>query len=520
MLSEDLRAQLLQQIQNEEDLTEEEIVALLNSDNGEDDFVRRSTLDVEESVTSFFQRFDRNDIVRNRRQIVTQGLWSEGVGRLDYDSMFTLQGQRDSENGKYFFEVYDKDPNIDLEAARIQFAVAYGNEDGGGSEEIDTGNVEALESTAGVYAQHKNVLFDVNETRDSFFDSEGGTLDSGGSGTVEFTKSEDLYVINISRAQYKQKVDPGNWELRLLFSDGTPSGFDGPDGRDYPEFSSNSQYSVLTLVDETADTDFNNQQLNAGNIGNRYEVYQGSLNLDNPQTSNPDVIQPEDYAELSEYLPAKPYGEFYPDLGIIVLDPNILQRHAAVFGGQGPDRNFNSSTGQYEGFTNLVTFSDDSTNYNIITGPSDISGATSGEIQDIESIVDSIRPVTDKDDNYKNQEKLFNAVKNGGYFVGRSAEEIVSTNYFVRVRNTDFNFSNNPTFTNEDGTLAIEEFEGDPKTFITTVGLYDDDNNLVATAKLSNPVQKDFQSEQLIKIKLDYVLVMFIAKWVMFALML
>jgi hypothetical protein len=34
--------------------------------------------------------------------------------------------------------------------------------------------------------------------------------------------------------------------------------------------------------------------------------------------------------------------------------------------------------------------------------------------------------------------------------------------------------------------------------------LYDDDNNLVATAKLSNPVQKDFQSEQLIKIKLDY----------------
>ena len=43
-----------------------------------------------------------------------------------------------------------------------------------------------------------------------------------------------------------------------------------------------------------------------------------------------------------------------------------------------------------------------------------------------------------------------------------------------------------------------------PKTFITTVGLYNDLGELVAVAKLSQPVTKDFTKEALIRVKLDY----------------
>jgi hypothetical protein len=43
-----------------------------------------------------------------------------------------------------------------------------------------------------------------------------------------------------------------------------------------------------------------------------------------------------------------------------------------------------------------------------------------------------------------------------------------------------------------------------PKTFITTVGMYNDNNDLVAVAKLSQPIAKDFTKEALIRVKLDY----------------
>ena len=43
-----------------------------------------------------------------------------------------------------------------------------------------------------------------------------------------------------------------------------------------------------------------------------------------------------------------------------------------------------------------------------------------------------------------------------------------------------------------------------PQTYITTVGLYNDNQDLLAVAKLSQPLPKDFTKEALIKIKLDY----------------
>lgn len=90
-------------------------------------------------------------------------------------------------------------------------------------------------------------------------------------------------------------------------------------------------------------------------------------------------------------------------------------------------------------------------------------------------------------------------------FYARNSEKITSTHYFVRVKNSDYNFSNNPSYvTGSDGQIAQATFIGDPKTYITTVGLYNDRTELIAVAKLSKPLLKSFSREALIRVKLDF----------------
>jgi len=90
-------------------------------------------------------------------------------------------------------------------------------------------------------------------------------------------------------------------------------------------------------------------------------------------------------------------------------------------------------------------------------------------------------------------------------FTARNKEEVKSTHYFVRVKNQAYNYSDNPTFvTGSDSTLRYADFKDNPNTYITTVGLYDDNDNCLAIAKLSKPLLKSFSREALIKVKLEY----------------
>ena len=90
-------------------------------------------------------------------------------------------------------------------------------------------------------------------------------------------------------------------------------------------------------------------------------------------------------------------------------------------------------------------------------------------------------------------------------FVGRADEDVSSTHYFVRAKNSRYNFTTNETFrTGSAGQLRHTSMIGDPQVFITTVGLYTDANELVAIAKLSKPLLKNFEREATIRVKLDY----------------
>jgi hypothetical protein len=101
---------------------------------------------------------------------------------------------------------------------------------------------------------------------------------------------------------------------------------------------------------------------------------------------------------------------------------------------------------------------------------------------------------------------LLNSASNDPYgFLARNSEKVTSTHYFVRVKNAEYNFSNNPSYvTGSVGQVAQSTFISDPKTYITTVGLYNDSQELLAVAKLSKPLLKSFQREALIRVKLDY----------------
>jgi hypothetical protein len=104
---------------------------------------------------------------------------------------------------------------------------------------------------------------------------------------------------------------------------------------------------------------------------------------------------------------------------------------------------------------------------------------------------------------------LYHSVSGSGaltnQFLARNSEKITSTHYFVRIKNAEYNFSNNPSFvTGSVGQLSQTTFVGDPKTYITTVGLYNDSQELLAVAKLSQPLLKSFQREALIRVKLDF----------------
>ncbi len=90
-------------------------------------------------------------------------------------------------------------------------------------------------------------------------------------------------------------------------------------------------------------------------------------------------------------------------------------------------------------------------------------------------------------------------------FLARNSETVKSMHYFVRVTNGQFNYSNNPTYvTGSEGLISQPSFRKDPKTYITTIGLYNDQQELLAVAKLSKPLLKSKTREALIRVKLDF----------------
>ena len=107
----------------------------------------------------------------------------------------------------------------------------------------------------------------------------------------------------------------------------------------------------------------------------------------------------------------------------------------------------------------------------------------------------------------RNNRKLFDAIVLGSKFTMKRKEEITSVHYFVRATSNNFNSTTNETYYTQSVAGVKEIIPGmkaDPKTYITTVGMYNSSDELLAIAKLSKPILKSRAREALIKVKLDF----------------
>ncbi len=100
--------------------------------------------------------------------------------------------------------------------------------------------------------------------------------------------------------------------------------------------------------------------------------------------------------------------------------------------------------------------------------------------------------------------KIISGSTGSGNLNLQSQETVSSRYFFTRVKNGEFNYTTNPSVINSSGSLLYDTLIDNPQTYVTTVGMYNDNNELLAVAKLSRPLVKDFTKEALIRVKLDY----------------
>ena len=118
-----------------------------------------------------------------------------------------------------------------------------------------------------------------------------------------------------------------------------------------------------------------------------------------------------------------------------------------------------------------------------------------------------LTPGRDPNTDNNNNQGLFQAItgSSASSFTLNSEETITSDYIFVRPRSSQYNYSENPSFiSGSTGEVLYNSFINNPTTYITTVGLYNDTNELLAVAKLSKPLKKDFTKEALVRVKLDF----------------
>ena len=385
------------------------------------------------------------------------------------DSEETLQSNSqkwsDVSFGDYYVNVYNEPPVVNgivNDNSTSQFSISYGHKLGHGS----LNSSKSTSITQAVYNQYKNILLGPGDSSWTF------TLDSN---TTSVKDRDSIYVINFSSTNLKEKFDAGNLEFRLTFI------HDG------------------IRVSETFrdDSRYGNSIASNTSSGKVFQIVTGSI-IDEFSENNK-------YASGSVEGSGEGFGFAYPDLGIIVLNPYALSCH---FGskieeqlielGRSDEAAEKNNIGRQLCWPGKINPQDTNT---LLTGDTEFG--------------------TER--NHQNFMKLFMGVKHGGSFKARCTEFVPSKHYFIRVKNTDFNYSNNPSFVygnNEAtqiyesgngptrdywvGRLRHEDFIDDPQTYITTIGLYNQNNELVAVAKCSVPILKSFDTETLIKVKLDF----------------
>jgi len=341
--------------------------------------------------------FGTNDSVIVQESIVSP-LWSNNTNTLTQAAMYTSSVQANSPQGLSYLNVY----NLPISAvgSSLQFAIAYGNLNGYGSPAYNT-NVPGKSPTSDIYGQYSSLVYGQASSQEPFT---FGTSNAS---------STDIFVLTVSRAQYKEALQPGSLNLTLTGPSGTIQLTDNSNDVTVESFVGSNE--VFLIVSGSNGASYN---------GNDVQTVSGS------------------------------YGIFLPNISTIILNPSALAAAPGVGGGIG-----------------LVIDSTNSTSYNATYNI--------------------------------NTSRLYSAIYSGNSFSLNSLETITSRYFNVKVNFTDLNYTTNPSVIDINGNIIYTTLVNNPETFITSIGLYSMQNELMAVAKLSTPLKKNFTQTLNLRVKIQ-----------------
>ena len=154
-------------------------------------------------MSIFTQFTPEEDIKTGNISVVSSGMWSGGIGTLN--SFYTSSTQSGS-TGEHYYDVYNGAVGTNATAS-IQFSVAYGHYAGSGSRTGDSN----FSSAKAIYRQLRNLLLPQGTEKFKAGAYQGGGTDA---------ETDVIFAVSLNRGRLKEKMDPGNWELRLSGSNG------------------------------------------------------------------------------------------------------------------------------------------------------------------------------------------------------------------------------------------------------------------------------------------------------------
>jgi hypothetical protein len=377
---------------------------------------------------------------------VTAGYFTNGDGTLLASEIFT--GSLADKNENYYFNVAQ---STDVNVAEVQFSVAFGHIDGSGSNQYgdSTNNPrQVIGETQAIYKQLTNVLLEETEASGGFKISQGGSWSNDtangvrGDALASGVADKYVYVFVGKRARFKDRINKKAWTMILS---GSIDGRAGVSGKASIPLHLTDDSATVAAISTPA--------------GPRHNIISGTLGV-----------------PMEPYT-TRTYGWFYPEMGMMLFSGHEL---SASIPGAPNGHNITSS------FSALMDHSD--------TDYADTQG---------------FAPNLDAHNNAKNALRFVNCLRAAGdgetALRLRSEEDQSQENFFCRVKANQYNFSANPTFTSGSyNKIRAKDMHGNPTTFITGIGLYNSAGQLLAIAKLSSPLKKNFASEATIKVKLTY----------------
>ena len=303
--------------------------------------------------------------------------------------------------------------------------------------------------------------------------------------STQVASSNGEYYINVYNSESYEDI-----QFAIAYGDVDGSGsleFDSSVPGKSPSSTNYGQYRTLVLGDETAEFSFGG--VTAPNFyvisieRNRYKegLFPGSTTLKLDVGGNDLYLT--DNSQVATTVEFNDAGRVFQ----------------LVSGSAGTVFDTTSTGGGVDGYSasgSYGLFLPDISTY--ILNPSALDAATTdGGI--------ALSTVRGDDVDSENAGRLYDAIVTGASFTANSEETITSDFIFVRPRSSEFNYSENPSFiSGSTGEVLYSSFINNPTTYITTVGLYNDSSELLAVAKLSTPLPKDFTKEALVRVKLDF----------------